>query len=68
MKDGLRMNLGDTGFRDLQHLADFLHGEFLVVVQRNHHFFLVRQVVNGLGDEGFERRPGRAALGSGLHP
>ena len=42
MKDALRMNLRDTRFCDLQDLPNFLHGEFLVVIQRNHHFFLVR--------------------------
>src|SRR5712691_7839922 len=54
MKNGLRMNLGDTRFCDVQDLPDLLHGEFLIVVQRNHYFFLVRQVVDRLGNDCFE--------------
>src|SRR6185503_20628915 len=48
MEDGLGMDLRDPRFGDVEDLPNFLHGEFLVVIQRNHHFFLLRERVDRL--------------------
>ena len=57
MEDGLGMDLRDPRFGHLEDLPDFLHGEFLVIVQRDHHFFLLGQGLDRL------RQQGRALLG-----
>ena len=52
MEDGLGMDLRDPRFGHREDLPDFLHGEFLVVVQRDHDFFLLRQGLDRLGQHG----------------
>ena len=48
---GLAVHLGNARLRIAQHLADFLHREFVLIIERNGQFFLVRQIGDGVGDE-----------------
>ena len=45
------MDLRDTGFADVHDHADFLHGEFLEVVESENLAFLFIQLIDGLGEE-----------------
>src|SRR5579871_2427779 len=48
---GLRMELGDTRLGEPEHRADLLHGELLVVVERDHDALALGQELDRLGDQ-----------------
>ncbi len=48
------MNLGNAGFGNAQHLANFFHGQFLIIVEGDHQPFFFGKGINALGNDAFQ--------------